>query len=406
MGELGKRVFYGGAVHDDAEIDAVVRVLKAGGQALKIGPNIETMEQQVAAHFGKQHGLMVNSGSSALFMAVELLDLPKGSEVISSPVTFSTDLTPLMRAGMIPAFVDVGYDTFQVDADAIEEMVGPDTRAILVPALAGNGPDWDKIRAVADAHGLKVIEDSCDAFAPTLRGTPTGLRSDISVTSFALSHVITCAGNGGMVMMDDEALRDRGLMLRRWGRRSEVQNYGSLRGTRDFRQPVDGVDYDSLFIFDEVGWNFEPSELGAAYGLEQLKKLDHFRARRKRINELYMEIYARHPDVFVAPRITEGMDTVWMSMVGILRPDCGFSRSEFQEAVEQHGIDSRTVWTGNAQRQPFMKDVEFRVPPGGLPNADRVFEYGFTLPASHGLSDEDVLFVGEVIDDFIAAKRR
>src|SRR4051812_9146951 len=149
-------------------------------------------------------------------MAVELLDLPKGSEVITSPVTFSTDLVPLVRAGLIPVFVDVEYDTFNIDASRIEEMVTPQTRAILAPNLAGNAPDWDAIRAVADKYGLKVIEDSCDALGPQLQGTPTGARSDISVTSFALSHIITCAGNGGMVLLDDEALRDRATMIRRW----------------------------------------------------------------------------------------------------------------------------------------------------------------------------------------------
>src|SRR5688572_10245510 len=128
MADTPRRVLYSGGVHDRAEIDAIVRVLEGGGQALKIGPNVEEMERQVAALFGKPHGLMCNSGSSALFLAVELLDLPPGSEVITSPLTYSTDLSPLVRAGLVPVFVDVEPDTFNLDASAIEEMVTPQTR--------------------------------------------------------------------------------------------------------------------------------------------------------------------------------------------------------------------------------------------------------------------------------------
>jgi CDP-6-deoxy-D-xylo-4-hexulose-3-dehydrase len=404
VSEQQKRVLYAGAVHDRAEIEAVLAVLESGPQGLKIGPNVDALEREVAAHFGKRRGLMVNSGSSALYMAVELLDLPAGSEVITSPVTFSTDLVPLIRAGLVPVFVDVEYDTFNLDAAQIEEMITPRTRAILTPNLAGNAPDWDAIRAIADKHGLKVVEDSCDALGPKLRGTPTGTRSDISVTSFALSHIITCAGNGGMVMLDDEALRDRATMIRRWGRRSEVQSYGSGGGERTLRENVDGVLYDSSFIFDELCWNFEPSELGAAYGLQQLKKLPQFTARRQRTFQLYQEMLQKHPDVFVPPRTLDELDTVWMVCLAMVRPESGVLRSDLQEFLEARGIDTRTVWTGNATRQPFFKNVEYRVPPGGLPNADRVFEHGITLPSSQGLDDDDIAWVADSVDAFLARR--
>src|SRR3954449_7061741 len=144
--------------------------MNGAADSLRIGKNVREMETQVSALFGKQSGVMVNSGSAALFLAIELLDLPPGSEVITSPLTFSTDLSPLVRAGLVPVFVDVEPDTFNLDADRIEEMVTPQTRAILAPNLAGNAPDWDTIRAVADRHGLKVIEESCDALGPVLRG--------------------------------------------------------------------------------------------------------------------------------------------------------------------------------------------------------------------------------------------
>src|SRR5262249_45014775 len=159
-------------------------------------------------------------------------------------------------------------------------------------------------------------------------------RADISVTSFAMAHIITCAGNGGMVMLDDEGLRDRATMMRRWGRRSEVQSFGSGGGERTLREDLDGVLYDSLYIFDEIGWNVEPSERGAAYGLQQLKKVPRFVERRRRTFDLYLEMMASHPDVFVPPRTLDGLDTVWMVCLAMIRPDSGVSRSALAEHLE------------------------------------------------------------------------
>ncbi|MEU0934218.1 MULTISPECIES: DegT/DnrJ/EryC1/StrS family aminotransferase [unclassified Embleya] len=399
-----KRVVYTTAVYDQAEIDAVVSVLTEGQNGLRVGPRVAEMERRVADLFGKRHGVMVSSGSAALFLAVDLLDLPPGSEVITSPLTFSTDLSCLLRAGLVPVFVDVEPDTFQIDVTRIEEMIGERTRAILVPNLAGNAPDWDAIRDIADRHGLKVVEDSCDAVGSTLRGTPTGTRADISVTSFSLSHIITAAGSGGMVMLDDDELRDRCLTLRGWGRRSEAQLFGSKAGSRDFWTDLDGIDYDNMFIFDEVGWNFLPNELCAAFGVEQVKKLDRNHARRQHNFDRYTEVLRRHPDLFTTPRQLEGLHTAWLSYCFLIRPDAGFGRSDLQQFLEARGIDTRVVWTGNAVRQPFMKDAAFRQPEGGLPGADHVMEFGMLISCNHGLTDEMIDHVGRQIDAFVTER--
>ncbi len=404
-----RRIEYAGSVHDEREIEAVVEVLRGGPTALRIGRNVREMERRVAALLGKRRGVMCNSGSSALFLAVEVLDLEPGDEVVTSAVTFSTDVSSILRAGLVPAFVDVTPDTFQIDVDAIEEAVGPRTRAILVPDLIGNAPDWDRIREVADRHDLRVVEDSCDALGLTLRGRPTGERADISLTSFALSHIITAAGTGGMVCFDDEDLADRALLLRRWGRRSEVQLFGSTKGVdrRFFSTIDDGPDggpleYDNLFIFDEVGWNFEPSELSAAFGLVQLDKLDANLDRRRRSFERTRAHVARHPDLFTLPRQTEGVSTGWHMFPFLIRPGSGIRRAELQRWMESHGIDTRMVWTGNAARQPAFRDLPHRTPPGGLPNADAVMAHGLVLPNSHSMTDDDCDWIGECLDAFVA----
>ncbi len=399
------RIEYAGSVHDEEEVTAVLEVLRGGPTALRIGKNVRAFERGIAELFGKARGVMCNSGSSALYLAVELLGLSPGDEVVTSPLTFSTDLAPLVRAGLVPVFVDVEPNTYNLDVTAVEEMVGPRTRALLVPNLIGNAPDWDALRALADRHGLQVVEDSCDALGLRLRGTPTGTRSDITVTSFALSHIITAAGTGGMVCLDDDALLDRCLLLRRWGRRSEVQLFGTTKGVdRRFFSDVDGLEYDNLFIFDEVGWNLEPSELSAAFGLVQLRKLTANLARRRRNAERLATALAAFPDVFVLPVTTPELDTAWHMFPFRIRPQSGIRRADLQQHMEAAGIDTRMVWTGNALRQPAFKGIAHRAPEAGLPNADAVMEQGLILPVNHGIDDDGMAYIGETLDAFLAGR--
>ena len=398
-----KRIEYAGSVHDDEEIAAVVSVLQGGPTALRIGKHVKEMERLVAASFAKRRGVMVNSGSSALYLAVELLGLEPGDEIITSSVTFSTDIAPMIRAGVIPVFVDVEPDTYQIDVDQIESAIGPRTKAILAPNLIGNCPDWDRIRAIADTHRLKVVEDSCDCLGATLHGTPTGARSDISVTSFALSHIITAAGTGGMVCVDDDELLDRALLLRRWGRRSEPKLFGSKKGDKRFFSDIDGIEYDDLFIFDEVGCNFEPSEISAAFGVVQMRKLPINLARRQRNFALLSEFFATYPDVFVLPRLTPGIETGWHMFPILIKPGSGVRRADFQQHMEAQGIDTRMVWTGNVTRQPAFKDKPHRVAPGGLANADIVMQTGLILPCNHAIDDEGIEYICHHAQQFLDA---
>ncbi len=397
---------YAGSVHDEEEIAAVVEVLRGGATALRIGRNVRAVEEAVADLFGKSRGIMCNSGSSALYLAVELLGLETGDEVITSPLTFSTDIACLVRAGLVPVFVDVEADTFNVDVDCIEEMVTDRTKALLFPNLIGNAPDWDRIRAIADAHGLLVVEDSCDALGARLRGIPTGIRSDISVTSFALSHIITGAGTGGMVLVDDEGLADRCLLLRRWGRRSEVQLFGSKRGDRRFFSEIGGLEYDNLFIFDEIGWNFEPSELSAAFARVQLEKLPRFLERRQRNFSLLLEHFSEFSDLFGLPSTLDELDTGWHMFAFIIHPESGIRRAALQQHMESHGVDTRMVWTGNVLRQPAFSEIPHRIASGGCPNADRVMEQGLVIPCHHGMDDDDVDYLCRVLDEFVENERQ
>jgi dTDP-4-amino-4,6-dideoxygalactose transaminase len=379
-----------GAVHDEREIDAVVAALR--GSNLSIGKHVDDFERRVAALLAKRRGVMVNSGSSALRLAIDLLDLAPGDEVVTPVVTFATDVAPLVQSGIVPAFVDVEADTYQIDVAGIEEMIGPRTRAILAPNLVGNIPDWDRIREIADARDLTVVEDSCDVLDAWLRGTRTGTRADISVTSFARGHAITAAGNGGLVGLDDDGLFDRCLALRRWGRRSETYLFGSRQGEKErFGLLADGTPYDLVFLFEAIGYNFEPSELGAAYGLVQLDKLAVYNERRRLNWQRLDDFFAAHEDKVERPRSRESAEVTWMRYPFVLRE--GLDRTAIQRELESRGIATLMVWTGNVLRQPGFAAIEHRAPAGGFPIADRVMDRALSLPCHHALSSDDVGFM-------------
>jgi CDP-6-deoxy-D-xylo-4-hexulose-3-dehydrase len=391
-----RRIEYSGSVHDEEEIEAVVEVLRTSD--LSLGASVAAMESGVAELLAKQHGVMVNSGSSALRLAIDLLDLEPGDEVITSPLTFSTDIAPMVQSGIVPVFVDVDPDSYQIDVGGIAEMVGPRTKAVLVPNLCGNVPDWDAIRAVADEHGLAVVEDSCDVLDSWLGDTRTGTRSDISVTSFARSHAMTAGGNGGMVGVDDEEQLDRCLSLRRWGRRSESYLFGSRRGQQErFGELADGTPYDMVFVFDSIGYNFEPSELGAAYGLVQLRKLERFNGQRQ-ANWQRLQDFLATRDGLTPGRTTEGARTTWMRFCVAVDEGAPFTRTQVQEFLVERDVETRMVWTGNILRQPGFAGIEHRAPAAGLPNCDRVMDRSMSLPIHHGLDADHMGFICEQLD--------
>ncbi len=392
------RVNYGQTVHGEAEIAAVVEVLRTSTQ---MGARVREMEARIAALFAKQHGIMVNSGSSANYLAVELLKLPPGSEVITPALTFVTTVAPIIRSGLVPAFVDVREGTYNIDEDKIEAMITDRTRAMMIPSLIGNLPDWDRLRAIADRHDLIVIEDSADTLGATLRGTSTGTRSDISTTSFYGSHVINAAGNGGMLCVNDDALADRARLLRSWGRSSSLF-VDSESVARRFDVSLQGIPYDAKFVFEELGYNLEPSEIGAAFGLVQLDKLDRNITLREENFARHRAFFERYADWFVLPDQLPESRTGWLALALTIREDAPFDRRTLQIFLEERDIQTRVVFTGNILRQPAMANVEVRVAPEGYPVADAVMRGGILLACHHGLVDEQIDHIHASFEEFAA----
>lgn len=390
------RVNYGESVHGDLEIAAVVSVLRTSSQ---MGERVRAMERRIAQLFDKRHGVMVNSGSSANYLAVELLGLPAGSEVITPALTFATTVAPIVRHGLVPAFVDVEPGTYNIDAAAIEAMIGPRTRAMMIPSLIGNLPDWDRIREIADRHELLVIEDSADTLGATLRGASTGSRSDISTTSFYGSHVINAAGNGGMLCVNDDELARNARLLRSWGRTSSLFVDSESAEAR-FNVEVDGMEYDAKFVFEALGYNLEPSEMGAAFGLVQLDRLQDNIERRIINFARQRAFFETYGDWFVLPRQMPQARTAWLAFPLTIRETAPFSRRELQIWLESCDIQTRPVFTGNILRQPAMASVAHRSSPNGYPVADAVMRGGILLACHHGVNDAQLEYIHDCFNAF------
>ena len=397
-------VRYGGAMFDRDEIDLVMGQLQ-DPMGLIPGARVGEFEARVAAYMGKAHGVMVNSGSSALTIAMRLANLPLGSEVITPALTFSSDVAAIYQVGCTPVFLDVGLTDYQTRVDQIEDVITEQTRAILIPDLVGGICDWDVVREIANRHDLFVIHDSADTLGGKLRGRHTASRADVSITSFSIFHIITALGNGGMVFFDDDSLLDRALALRAWGRSSEKFMFGTRTGDSDgrFLEKLGDIEYDSLFIFEENAYGFIPNECGAAFGIGQMNKIDQLWALREERFRWHTEFLKQHEDKFVLPTIIENTQTTWLCYPIQLRPETGWSRRKLQVQLEDSGITSRVIFSGNITRHPMLRGYEYRLHPDGLGGCDQIMEHGIMLPCHPTMTREDCEYLYQVICDFIEA---
>lgn len=393
------QVSYAKTVYGQKEIDAVVKCLNEGTQMSKYS---RAFEQKVATLFNKSYGLFVNSGSSALYIGMEAMGYQPGSEVITPALTFSTTVGSIIKAGCVPSFVDVGVNDYCIDVDKIEEMITDKTVAILAPNLLGNLCQWDRIAEIAKRYDLHIFEDSADTLGATLHGKPSGYWSDWSITSFYGSHIINCAGNGGMLCMNNPEHYRKSRLLRSWGRSSSIFEASNSEGIENrFNTNIDGIEYDAKFIFECIGYNLEGSEIGAAFGLVQLEDLErNIREREKNFN-LQTKFLQQYEEFFILPKQTEGARTAWLAYPVIIKDSAPFTRKQFQIYLEQNNIQTRTVFTGNITRQPGFKNINMRKSKAGYGNADRVMKGGVLLACHHGLNADMVAHMHSTIDLFL-----
>ena len=393
-----ENISYAKTVYGQEEIDAVVKCLN---ESTQMGNYSRKFENEIAKLFDKKECLYVNSGSSALFIGIESFDFPDGGEVITPALTFGTSVGCLIKNNLVPVFVDVEPLTYCIDVKGIEKLINKKTVAILAPNLMGNLCDWPQIRQIADKYNLIVIEDSADTLGATIDGKSSGSYSDMSITSFYGSHIINCAGNGGALLLNDKKIIEKAKLLRSWGRSSSLFDEKSEAIENRFDVNLDGIDYDAKFVFEAVGYNVEGSEIGAAFGLEQLKKLKKNITTRKNNFKRQCSFFDQHRKYFSNPVETANIDTAWLAFPILINENAPFNRKEFQIYLEKRNIQTRVVFTGNIIRQPMMKGAKYKVSEDGYPNADAVMERGVLLPLHHGLKDSMFERLHATINEFI-----
>lgn len=391
------RVPYALSVFGDEERRAVAEVLKT--PMIVPGKLVKEFEEIIAKLFAKKYGIMVNSGSSANLIAFELLNLPKGSEVITPVLTFGTTLAPILQKGFVPVFADIVVGNYTINIDQIEKLITKKTRALMIPSLIGNIPDFRRLRKIADKYKLWLIEDSCDTLGPKLYKKSTGSYTDISTTSFYASHIITAAGSGGMICLNNPKWFKRAKTLVGWGRASAINE--SEGAAQRFKGRVDGIPYDGKFIFNDVGYNFQSTEIGAAFALEQLKKFKRFvQIRRSNFKKL-LAFFKRYERFFILPKQHPHAETAWLAFPLVLRDDAPFKRAELVSFLENRNVQTRPIFTGNALRQPAFRGIKCRRVKGGYPAADLVMRGSVLIGCHHGLGEKHIKYLKEVFTDFL-----
>jgi len=398
MKKINKKISYGRNVYDKREINAVIKTLKKSTQ---MGSAVTEFEQKVSKLFSKRFGLMVNSGSSALTLALKVMDFKKDSEIITPCLNFGTAVSSIMLSNLKPIFVDCEIDTLQIDVKKIEKKITRKTKALLIPNLIGNLPDWKKIRKLANKHKLMIIEDSADTLGATIENKPSGRFSDISITSFYGSHIISCAGNGGMFLTNNENYFTKAKVLRSWGRMSTLikdsENINKRLGIK-----LKGYDYDKKFVFSEAGYNFEPSEVGASFGLIQLKKFKKFNMLRNRNFKLHFNFFKKFKNYFIVPKIEKYVKTNFLAYPIILKDNLNFSRKEIQIYLEKNNIQTRPIFSGNTLRHPaFSSLINNRNKLSSFKNSDYIMKYGLLIGCHQGLRSKEIDYIHKIIFKFI-----
>ncbi|MBP6883294.1 lipopolysaccharide biosynthesis protein RfbH [Candidatus Woesebacteria bacterium] len=398
---------YAGAVFDDKEISQATATLIDGWFGL--GNKGDEMEKKLAHFVGTRGSVLTNSGSSANLLAVGSIMSPlfsnrlsRGDEVIVAACGFPTTINPLVIYGLIPVFLDVNSETYNIDYKDLEKALSKKTKAIFIAHTLGNPNEMDKILKFCKQHNLILLEDNCDALGSTYQGQRTGSFGLLSTQSFYPPHHMTM-GEGGMIYYNDIRF-DRILRsLRDWGRscwcRGDDKSMLGACGVR-FNYKVDGKPYDHKYMFSQIGYNLKPIEAQAAMGIEQIKRLPFFIKKRKQNFERMYTYAKRWEKYFILPKSLPKADPCWFSFVLTIRDEAKFTRHQLTMFLEERKIQTRPLFGGNMTKQPAYINQTFRQI-GKLTNSDRILHNTFFTGIYPGLNSRHIDYIAESIDDFV-----
>ncbi len=404
-------VRYAGRVFDDEEYLSLVDAALDGW--ITAGRYSEEFEFQFSQYLGVSSSLLVNSGSSANLIALSSLTsenlgnerIKHEDEVITVAAGFPTTVNPIVQNGAIPVFVDIEEDTYNINVDEVESAISEKTRAIMVAHTLGNPFDVDKILKIVKDHHLYLIEDNCDALGSRYKGRLTGTFGHFSTSSFYPAHHITM-GEGGAVNTNDPILERLARSFRDWGRDCYCETGASdscgMRFTQKFGELPLG--YDHKYVYSHIGYNLKATDLQAAIGVSQLKKIDKFIERRK---ENFKYLYNRlkpYEDYFILPKTLPESDPSWFAFPLTVRENSGLMRKEVVNFLEKNKIMTRTLFSGNLIKHPAYLNVKKRVP-SNLEVTDMVMNNSFFIGVYPGITDEMLEYIGDIFDEIMRRHR-
>ena len=400
-------VRYAGRVFDEKEL--VNLVDSSLDFWLTAGRFAEEFEYEFAQMFNATEAILVNSGSSANLVAISALTSPKlknrrlkpGDEVITVAAGFPTTVAPIVQNKAVPVFLDVTLGNYAIDITKLEQALSSKTKAIFVAHTLGIPFDLKAVKDFAVRNNLWLIEDNCDALGSTYDGKLTGTYGDMATFSFYPAHHITM-GEGGAVVSHNEELARIAKSFRDWGRdcycNSGEDNTCGIRFTQQFGKLP--VGYDHKFVYSHLGYNLKVSDMQAAVGLEQLKKLSGFTKKRKENFEFLYNGLKQFEDKLILPQATENSDPSWFGFLLTVKEDAGFTRNELVQFLNQNKIHTRNLFAGNIIKQPAFEGVEMRVI-GDLKNTDYIMNNTFFMGIYPGNGEQELSYVISKFEEFI-----
>lgn len=403
-------VRYAGSVYDGDEIMAMVNSLLSGW--LGLGVEGELFEKEFAKFVGTKFSLMTNSGSSANLLGITSLTswkfpnhLKEGDEVIVAASGFPSTINPIIQNRLVPVFLDVDPETYNLRAEDLDKALSKKTRLIVVCHNLGNPNEMDTIMDFAQKNDLFVFEDNCDALGSTYAGRKTGSFGVLASESFYPAHHMTTGGEGGAVLINNDFRLYRIVQsYRDWGRACWCGASGGPKngvcGYR-FQFKVDGFPYDHKYIFDHIGYNLKPVEAQAAMGRVQLRRLPQFIEARKRNFKVYADFFKKYEKFFILPKALPKSDPCWFAFLLTIKDDAPFDRLTITNFLEDRNIQTRPSFSGNILRQPAYKGFTYRKA-DALTNSDRIFEKTFFIGVYPGLSQKHLDYVMSIFDEFLS----
>jgi len=364
-------------------------------------------EKGLAEFLGVKYCLSVNSGSSANLVAFNTLTSPKlgdraikkGDEVIGVAAGFPTTVNPIIQFGAIPVFVDVDIQTHNINVNLIEAAITPKTKAIMLAHALGNPFNVARVKEICDKHNLWLIEDTCDALGAELNGQKCGTFGDIGTLSFYPAHHMTM-GEGGAVFMNNPELKAITESFRDWGRDCYCPpGCDNTCGCRFEQKHGDlPYGYDHKYVYSHSGYNLKITDMQAACGLAQLGKLEYF-IEKRRSNYAYLRNKLESLTEFIhLPIPTPNSNPSWFGFPITLKDDCGVSRVDVTKFLDSHKIGSRLLFAGNLLKQPYFKDVEYRVF-GDLTHTEKTMNDTFWIGVQPALDEVHFNFVAEKMEE-------